>query len=80
MQTWQQLVNGGGIRLTIARWLTPARNWIHSNGIIPDIVVEWNPTTLDEDDDPQLQAAVAHLMEEIAAREAENLAGVASGN
>ncbi|MFO7323352.1 MAG: S41 family peptidase [Chloroflexota bacterium] len=80
VQTWQQLVNGGGIRLTIARWLTPARNWIHSNGIIPDIVVEWNPTTLDEDDDPQLQAAVAHLMEEIAAREAENLAGVASGN
>lgn len=61
VQTIQELVNGGGIRLTIARWLTPNRNWIHGAGITPDIIVEWEPETFDDPDDPQLQAAVEHL-------------------
>jgi carboxyl-terminal processing protease len=61
VQNVQQLVNGGGLRLTIARWLTPNRNWIHGAGITPDIIVEWEPETFDDPDDPQLAAAVNHL-------------------
>lgn len=31
---------GGLIKLTIAKWLTPNGNWINTTGVIPDIVVE----------------------------------------
>lgn len=60
VQTQSPLVNGGGVRLTIARWLTPNRNWIHNQGIQPDIVVEWLAADRAEnpDDDPQLKAAL----------------------
>jgi carboxyl-terminal processing protease len=61
VQTVQQLVNGGGLRLTIARWLTPDRHWIHEAGITPDIIVEWEPESFDDPDDPQLQTAIEHL-------------------
>jgi carboxyl-terminal processing protease len=62
VQTWQPLVNGGGVRLTIARWLTPNGNWIHGNGITPDIVVEWPVQDRDPENDPQLQAALNFLL------------------
>jgi len=72
VQSWRGLSNGGGVRITIARWLTPEGNWINEQGITPDIVVEWepeegffldltNPETLT--DDPQLQAALKFLSE-----------------
>ena len=62
VQSWQDLVNGGGIRLTIAKWLTPTGRWIHKIGITPDITVEWTPTTADPNqDDPQLDAAQQFL-------------------
>ncbi len=61
VQTWQQLVNGGGIRLTIARWLTPNGNWIHGNGVTPDVVVEWPQENRDANNDPQLKAAIESL-------------------
>jgi carboxyl-terminal processing protease len=62
VQNWQSLVNGGGVRLTIAKWLTPNGRWIHEQGITPDIVVEWeNPTYMPGEDDPQLDAAVEFL-------------------
>lgn len=61
VQTWRTLTNGGGVRLTIARWLTPNRNWIHGLGITPDIIVEWTPESFDDTNDPQLAAALTHL-------------------
>jgi carboxyl-terminal processing protease len=67
VQTWHTLINGGGVRLTIARWLTPERNWIHEQGITPDIIVEWNPSTPEEaETDLQLQAAIDFLLGETA--------------
>lgn len=39
VQTWQPLSNGGGVRITIAQWLTPNRNWIHENGLEPDYFI-----------------------------------------
>lgn len=62
VQTWQSLVNGGGVRLTIARWLTPDHHWIHKQGVTPDIEVEWPVEGRDETNDPQLNAAVDYLM------------------
>jgi carboxyl-terminal processing protease len=65
VQTWQELSNGGGIRLTIARWLRPSGEWIHGVGITPDIIVEWTPEHFDEvgnpETDPQLAAALEYL-------------------
>jgi carboxyl-terminal processing protease len=62
VQNWQSLVNGGGVRLTIAKWLTPNGRWIHEQGITPDIVVEWEDQTFTPGEhDPQLNAAVEFL-------------------
>lgn len=61
VQTWNSLANGGGVRLTIARWLTPNRSWIHEVGITPDVVVEWTPQSYDDANDPQLDAAIYRL-------------------
>lgn len=64
VQTWRSLSNGGGLRLTIARWLTPERNWIHGAGVTPDIVIDWDPENGSEfggPNDPQLSAAIEYL-------------------
>lgn len=62
VQNIPQLSNGGGLRLTIKRWLTPNGAWIHQQGITPDIIVEWNPETDEEaQDDIQLQEAINYL-------------------
>lgn len=61
VQTWNTLSNGGGVRLTIARWLTPSGAWIHDSGVTPDIVVEWTPTDYSDPNDPQINAAVDYL-------------------
>lgn len=63
VQQWLPLENQGGLRLTIARWLTPDRRWIHQEGITPDIVVDWTPTTFNDPNDPQLLAAEDFLLE-----------------
>jgi carboxyl-terminal processing protease len=65
VQTWQALSNGGGIRLTIARWLTPGETWVHKEGLEPDYFIplpEFNPDV--EFEDTQLQAAIDFLMGE----------------
>ncbi len=50
--------------MTIARWLTPNDNWVHENGLEPDIVINLpeDLTTLAEGEDPQLQAAIEFLL------------------
>jgi carboxyl-terminal processing protease len=60
VQSQRDLVNGGGLRLTVARWLSPNRETIHEAGVTPDIVVEWDEEARREnpEDDPQLAAAL----------------------
>lgn len=58
VQNVQPLSNGGGLRLTIARYLLPSRRWIHDVGVTPDIIVEYNPVEDGTDVDPQLNAAL----------------------
>jgi carboxyl-terminal processing protease len=60
VQQWTQLEgDSGGFRLTIARWLTPDKVWIHGKGIVPDVVVETPPAK--PGDDPVLAAGLAKL-------------------
>ena len=63
VQQWQELTGeGGAFRLTIARWLTPEKRWIHDIGIEPDIAVEV-PAEVGADEDPILDRAVEVLGE-----------------
>jgi carboxyl-terminal processing protease len=40
IQEWQVLGGDtGGFRLTIAKWLTPNKRWIHHVGLVPDVLV-----------------------------------------
>ena len=40
VQQWQELTGeGGAFKLTVARWLTPDKRWIHGVGLTPDVVV-----------------------------------------
>jgi len=40
IQQWLDLSSeSGGFRLTIAKWLTPDKRWIHDEGLQPDVVV-----------------------------------------
>lgn len=59
VQTWQSLSNGGGVRLTIARWLTPNETWVHKEGLDPDYFIPLPEFEADvEFEDTQLQAAI----------------------
>ncbi|TVR18599.1 MAG: S41 family peptidase [Anaerolineaceae bacterium] len=65
VQTQRQLVNGGGVRLTIARWLTPAGRSISGEGVLPDVVVampEEDEIEAETGADVQLQAAIDFLL------------------
>ena len=64
VQNLPTLSNGGCLRITVRRWLTPNGHWIHKQGITPDIIVEGNPDEGDSDsnvDDAQLAAAILYL-------------------
>jgi carboxyl-terminal processing protease len=40
VQAWTDLsAEAGGFRLTIAKWLTPDKRWIHEKGLTPDVRV-----------------------------------------
>lgn len=62
VQVLQSLINGGGLRVTIARWLTPLGHSISEVGITPDVFVTI-PEDFDyeRDGDIQLSAAVDYL-------------------
>ena len=63
VQQWQELSGeGGAFKLTIARWLTPNKRWIHDVGVTPDVVVEV-PADLPSGEDPTLDKALEVLGE-----------------
>jgi carboxyl-terminal processing protease len=64
VQQWQELSGeGGAFRLTVARWLTPEKRWIHGTGLTPDVVVTLqNPVPVGAD--PTLDRALDVLGEE----------------
>ena len=65
VQNWHSLGAGaGGVRITIARWLTPNGNWVHEQGVTPDVPFPVTPEYRNPDptQDLQVQAAQALLL------------------
>ena len=65
VQQWIELPKTGALKLTIAKWLTPNKTWIHHVGIVPDIVVT-PPTDVAAGQDPTLDKAVELLQSGVA--------------
>lgn len=67
VQNVHELSDKSGLRVTTAQWLTPSENPIQGVGLSPDRVVEMPATaTISSEatraEDPQLDAAVRHLL------------------
>ena len=60
VQEWITLEDQGAVKLTIAKWLTPSKAWIHKVGIVPDIAVTI-PTGTPAGSDPVLDRALSFL-------------------
>jgi carboxyl-terminal processing protease len=65
VQQWIQLSDESALKLTIAKWLTPDKHWIHHVGIIPDVPVT-TPTDVGPGNDPALDKAVEILTKDSA--------------
>jgi len=60
--TVQEIVsftNGGNLKLTVAKWLSPDGNWINDIGVLPDVEIT-DPTAEEkaQEQDRQLDAAI----------------------
>lgn len=55
----------GAVRITVARWLTPLGRQIHQVGLRPDFPVEVTDADLSAGLDPQLDQAIAVLMQKL---------------
>ena len=61
IQQWHLLSNqSGGFRLSVAKWLTPEKRWIHGTGLAPDVAVGAGSSGTDQD--PQLARAIETLI------------------
>lgn len=68
----QELVpldSGASLKVTVARWLTPAGTLFSEGGLEPDIVVSLTAEDREADEDPQLDAAIRFLRGETIASE-----------
>jgi carboxyl-terminal processing protease len=64
VQNWTALSDdAGGVRITIARWLTPEGRQISEVGLTPEYVVEMTEEDYAQGLDPQLDKAVEVLLE-----------------
>ncbi|HUQ30224.1 MAG TPA: S41 family peptidase [Candidatus Paceibacterota bacterium] len=59
----QQLIDvgEGSLKVTVARWVTPAGHWIMDSGIKPDIAVERTRADVSAKKDPQMDRAIQFL-------------------
>jgi carboxyl-terminal processing protease len=62
VQQWLPLDKLGGVKLTVSKWLTPDKHWIHRVGITPDIAVTI-PADNPAGSDPVLDRALEVLGE-----------------
>lgn len=58
IQDAQDFEDGSGLHITIAKWLTPSKEWVHKVGIEPDVSVEVTKEDLEQKKDPQLEKAL----------------------
>jgi carboxyl-terminal processing protease len=60
VQQAQDLGDGAGLHVTIAKWLTPNGTWVNGKGLTPDVAVSLDPKNPAED--TQLEKAVFELL------------------
>ncbi len=58
IQDAQNFSDGSGLHITIAKWLTPEKVWIHDKGLEPDIPVEITEDAIADGFDAQLEEAL----------------------
>lgn len=61
IQSAEDLGGGAGLHITVAKWLTPNRTWVHKEGLTPDVEVEID--TDDQSHDAQLEKAISELLQ-----------------
>jgi carboxyl-terminal processing protease len=61
VQTLQDLSDGSSLKVTVAKWLTPAGDFINEKGIEAYIKVEMKQEDLDNNRDPQFNKALEIL-------------------
>ena len=61
IQQAEDLGEGAGIHITIAKWLSPNETWVHDKGLTPDISVALN--SKEPERDFQLEKAILDLLE-----------------
>lgn len=54
-------LDDGSLKITVARWITPAGHWIMDNGVTPDIVVPFTSADATAKRDPQMLRAIQFL-------------------
>ena len=59
IQEPRQIENGAALHITTARWLTPDGTWVNETGLEPDIILEDDPET---SEDEQLQRAIQRVL------------------
>ncbi|MEX2007468.1 MAG: S41 family peptidase [Candidatus Levyibacteriota bacterium] len=60
IQQAEDLGDGAGLHITIAKWLTPKERWIHGTGLTPDIAVSLDANEGSRDN--QLEKALEELV------------------
>lgn len=61
VQNLSDLSGGSSLKITVAKWLTPAGDFINEKGIKPDIEVKMSATDIDKNLDPQFNKALEIL-------------------
>lgn len=58
IQDAQDFSDGSGLHISVAKWLTPDKVWVHGVGITPDLEVEQDPQDIENEIDTQLEVAL----------------------
>jgi len=60
------LIDGGRLTVPFFRFYTPEGEWrVENEGVSPDVAVTLDPLAVNEDRDPQLDAAIAEVLDEL---------------
>jgi len=61
-----QLIDGGFLTVPFFRMYTPAGEWhVENEGVAPDVAVDLDPAAVNAGTDPQLDAAIANVLEQL---------------
>lgn len=58
IQEPRDFADGSGLHITVAKWLTPGKEWVHEVGVEPDVVVEQTEEDTANKMDTQLERAI----------------------